>query len=166
MKVNGYAIEPRANLFGANLYGANLYGADLYGADLRGADLEGADLYGADLYGANLRGANLRRANLRRANLSGADLREADLPEQLVLLGESVLGRRRWAWLDKNGEVIEIRCGCRKFRSLDEAEAYFLSPGYDGESAGRTAELQVSITYWRALIDARATKIQEQTKGS
>ena len=43
---------------------ANLYGADLYGANLRGADLRGADLYGADLRGANLRGADLRGANL------------------------------------------------------------------------------------------------------
>ena len=46
---------------------ANLYGADLYGANLRGADLRGADLYGADLRGANLRGADLRGANLRGA---------------------------------------------------------------------------------------------------
>ncbi len=37
MEVNGYTIEP-----GANLHGANLNGADLYKADLSGADLEGA----------------------------------------------------------------------------------------------------------------------------
>ncbi|MCB0227283.1 MAG: pentapeptide repeat-containing protein, partial [Anaerolineae bacterium] len=52
-----WAIENRANLYGADLYGANLRGADLRGADLRGADLRGADLRGADLRGANLRGA-------------------------------------------------------------------------------------------------------------
>ena len=54
MIVNGYTIEPRADLYGANLEGADLRVANLEGANLRGADLEGADLYGADLYGAKL----------------------------------------------------------------------------------------------------------------
>jgi hypothetical protein len=89
MKVNNYAIEPRANLRGANLWGANLRGANLWGAnlweadlreaDLRGANLWEADLRGANLWGANLWGADLRGANLWGANLWGADLREADL---------------------------------------------------------------------------------------
>ena len=47
MEVNGYTIEP-----GANLTEANLLMADLTGVDLRGANLEGADLRGANLKGA------------------------------------------------------------------------------------------------------------------
>ena len=62
MIVNGYKIEPFANLKGAYLKGANL----------KGANLEGADLYGANLYGAYLECANLKGANLEGANLYGA----------------------------------------------------------------------------------------------
>ena len=70
MKVNGYDIEPMANLSGAVLRGA-----DLRGADLRGANLSGAVLRGADLRGAELRGADLSGAVLRGADLCGADIR-------------------------------------------------------------------------------------------
>jgi len=42
MEVNGYKIEPGANLESAYLTGANLRGADPTGANLSGADLEGA----------------------------------------------------------------------------------------------------------------------------
>ncbi len=44
MIVNGYVIEPGANLSGADLSGANLFGADLTLANLAGADLTGAFL--------------------------------------------------------------------------------------------------------------------------
>ena len=64
--VNGYKIEPYANLKGANLKGANLKGADFYGADFYGADLVGADLWGADLRGAYLYGANLAGTGIHR----------------------------------------------------------------------------------------------------
>ena len=47
VEVNGYTIEP--------------------GADLREANLEGADLEGANLEGANLVGANFTAANLTNA---------------------------------------------------------------------------------------------------
>ncbi|MDB3972865.1 pentapeptide repeat-containing protein [Gammaproteobacteria bacterium] len=89
--INGYKIEPFANLEGANLRGANLYFAVLYGADLEGAnlqaavlevaDLEGANLGGAYLEGANLKGANLKGANLVGANLVGANLKDANLKD-------------------------------------------------------------------------------------
>ncbi len=46
VEVNGYTIEPKANLSGADLRGATIYGADLSGANLTGADLERADLTG------------------------------------------------------------------------------------------------------------------------
>ena len=92
LEVNGYVIDPRADLKGAklkgaqlahvNLRGADLTDADLSGADIRGADLRGAgltdtDLSGADLRGAYLSGAELRGAGLTDADLSGADLRGA-----------------------------------------------------------------------------------------
>ena len=65
MQVNGYTIEPGANLAGADLKGANLEGAHLFGTNLEGANLKGANLYGANLEGrfttefkvANLEGA-------------------------------------------------------------------------------------------------------------
>jgi hypothetical protein len=79
MNVNGYKIEPKADLQGADLQGADLQGANLRGADLRWADLQGADLWRAHLRGANLRDANLRDADLRWANLRDANLRDVDL---------------------------------------------------------------------------------------
>ena len=53
VEINGYTIEPganltRADLKGANLTRANLTRAMLFGVDLTRADLEGADLGGAD----------------------------------------------------------------------------------------------------------------------
>jgi uncharacterized protein YjbI with pentapeptide repeats len=54
MIINGYQIEP-----GANLRGACLVCAILWGADLEGAKLEGADLKWTNLWGANLKGTIL-----------------------------------------------------------------------------------------------------------
>ena len=48
MEVNGYEIEPGADLTGANLKEVNLSGVDFSGADLTGADLEGANLTGVN----------------------------------------------------------------------------------------------------------------------
>ena len=59
VEVNGYTIEP--------------------GANLEGADLNGANLEMAELNGANLGGADLRESSLIRANLEGAALKWADL---------------------------------------------------------------------------------------
>ncbi len=89
MTVNGYEIEPGADLRGANLRDADLSGASLRGADLREANLGWAELVGANLVGAymahadlgcaDLRGADLRGADLGFADLQRADLREANL---------------------------------------------------------------------------------------
>jgi uncharacterized protein YjbI with pentapeptide repeats len=59
VEVNGYKIEP-----GADLQGAVLERTDLTRVDLEGADLRGAVIFGADLRRADLSGANLRLANL------------------------------------------------------------------------------------------------------
>lgn len=79
MIINGYKIEPYANLNYANLYSANLLGSDLRGADLTGANLRVANLRGVDLTCADLRGADLTCADLRDANLCGADLSKTGL---------------------------------------------------------------------------------------
>jgi len=77
--INGYKIEPCADLRCANLRGAQLGYTNLRDADLRYTNLKDADLREADLKGANLKGANLRYANLSCADLSCTNLREADL---------------------------------------------------------------------------------------
>jgi hypothetical protein len=79
VEVNGYKIEPGANLVGANLSGAILVGANLTDADLFGAYLSGANLTNANLTNAHLVGAHLIAANLTRADLTRADLTGAIL---------------------------------------------------------------------------------------
>ena len=56
--VNGYDIEPGADLSRAELSNADLVRADLSGANLTVADLSRANLFGANLSDANLFGAN------------------------------------------------------------------------------------------------------------
>jgi hypothetical protein len=79
MLVNGYTIEPTANLTGANLTAANLYAANLCAANLSGANLRATNLTAADLHAANLTAADLTGANLTAADLTGANLTAADL---------------------------------------------------------------------------------------
>ena len=88
VEINGYTIEP-----GADLQGADLQGTDLRGADLREADLSFANLFGSFLSplitsewfcltkftDANLTGADLTGAYLHCADLSGANLALANL---------------------------------------------------------------------------------------
>ena len=96
MIVNGYKIEPEADLRGANLDNADLQGAQLMSADLTGANINGANLWGADLRDANLTDAKLKEAILTDAylydaDLTGADLTDADL--RGAKLGEANLTR-------------------------------------------------------------------------
>jgi hypothetical protein len=84
MIINGYTIEPNANLKGANLTRAhllyvNLTGANFEGANLTGANFEGANLTGASFTGAYCRGAEFRDANLTGADFTGAYCRETAL---------------------------------------------------------------------------------------
>ncbi len=67
--INGYTIEP----------GANLMAADLSDANLTLADLSASDLSDSNLSGSNLRFANLTDATLTRADLNSADLFAANL---------------------------------------------------------------------------------------
>ena len=66
-RVNGYVIEP----------GADLSYAELRDADLWAANMDGANLWGANLIGTKLTGANLSDSDLYSAKLSGADLTSA-----------------------------------------------------------------------------------------
>ena len=75
--INGYTIEPGANLMAADLSDANLTGSDLKDADLTRSDLRFADLSGSNLSNANLSDATLSRANLSDTNLSDANLSDA-----------------------------------------------------------------------------------------
>ena len=102
------------------------------------------------------------RADLRGVDLEGADLVGEYLPDQLVLLGESVRGRRRWAWLNADGSVAEIICGCNRFASVLDAEAHFISDDYDGESKDYADEMLASFSYWRNMIAARSDKLQRK----
>jgi uncharacterized protein YjbI with pentapeptide repeats len=79
MEVNGYKIEPGAQLAGANLSNAKLLGVNLERANLVGADLSNAKLAGANLFCADLSRANLCGADLSGANLYGANLEDANL---------------------------------------------------------------------------------------
>ena len=65
VEVNGYTIEPGANLEMANLQGANLKRADLEGANLKGAHLKEAYLKERDhpdVRDRKVPGANLHKA--------------------------------------------------------------------------------------------------------
>ena len=77
--VNGYTIEPEADLSGAELRSAYLTGADLNYADLTLATLNDAELTDANLSNANLSYARLNGASLSDADLSYADLTIAEL---------------------------------------------------------------------------------------
>src|SRR3990167_271727 len=89
--------------------------ADLRGANLRSADLSSADRHNAVLHNADLRGANLRDADLRGANLRGANL---------ILAGQDIRGFSFYAYADDN-HVVVIRAGCRQFRGIAAAMAYW-----------------------------------------
>ena len=69
VEVNGYTIEPGANLEKAQLERADLTKARLEGANLERADLSGANLGGANLYGAELRWVNLLKAKANKETI-------------------------------------------------------------------------------------------------
>ena len=92
VEVNGYKIEPGANLTGGLFGEADLTGANLTGANLKGVYLERADLTEVNLRGANLHLANFYMAYLERADLSGANLSGAYLTGTFNSMGKLVPG--------------------------------------------------------------------------
>ena len=153
--VNGYTVEPNANLSEANLEEANLsranleeanlIDADLSRANLSRANLVGATLIEADLSKANLSEANLSRAYLVGANLSGANLSGANLIganlSDANLIGATV----PVAAFDCRGFALNVRhvdgrlqfiAGCRRF-TLEQALDHWGSPDYANPERGR-----------------------------
>ena len=135
MEINGYTIEPGADLSGANLYGAYLHGADLHAADLRGANLRGANLRNANLIGANLRGAKLRGAKL----IDTIGIADLGVPN----------GWRAFAWL-RDGHL-SIRIGSHEKR-LAEARAYWCETH---EKWSNRKEVAAAVEYAAAIAAAR-----------
>ncbi len=87
MRVNGYIVEPGADLTNALLQDQDLSGAKPRFALLMDANLEGANLRDANLEGTLLYGANLRGADLRGADLGGrTDLKGAEADEYTIWL--------------------------------------------------------------------------------
>ena len=87
VEVNGYTIEPGANLEGADFEGEDFHDIelqdpgsyvsyttpDLQGANLRNTNFQEASLSGGLLHRVDLQGANLDRADLSGAGLKGAN---------------------------------------------------------------------------------------------
>ena len=153
MIINGYTIEPYADLSDANLSGADLRGANLYGADLSGANLSRANLGGADLSDATLNGANLNDANLHAAYLHGANLSVANL-RGANLYGANLSADLSGAILPRDllslttkfgilivipGETVKVYCGCQAF-ALDRWST--VAAQYDRDN----------LAYWNALL--------------
>ena len=173
--VNGYKIEPfanlseanlsRANLYGANLYGANLSEANLIGANLSEADLSEANLRGADLRGADLRGADLM-ANLSWANPSGADLSGANLSHAnlygaslggLVLVARAHRGDHEFfAWSSIWGGHV-IRAGCQTM-TLAEYRKHVWTYGDEA----KTAKTNRLLDYLAGELSAYQTQRDEE----
>ena len=96
MVINGYVIEPGADLSGASFRRTDMTGADLSGANLTNVDFKETILVGANLSGANFTGernqygglnVGLYNADLTNANLSNANLtlvRACDIPLTII----------------------------------------------------------------------------------
>ena len=72
MIVNGYKIEPYADLQKVDFTDANLSSAYLFRVNFTESNLSRADLGGAKFYYADLTGANLSGAKMYNVNLYGA----------------------------------------------------------------------------------------------
>jgi hypothetical protein len=135
MEVNGYTIEPgadlaMANLAGANLHRANLARALLEGANLHRANLRGANLYWANLHRAYLHGADLARALLEGANLHGALLEGANLRGANLHGAKGIIevGGPDWSLylIQRDGKPPFIKGGiCRWFETRKEATTHW-----------------------------------------
>ena len=127
-----WGIKARADLAGANLADANLAGAYLAGANLARANLAGADLAGAYLAGADLAGANLAGA-------------------WIIDGGQDKRGFRFMAGQHKDGHI-QYRAGCKTWKNIDEARAYY-GPEYTG--GGDVAECLARLELLRGIAERR-----------
>ena len=159
--VNGYKIEPYADLSGADLSRADLSWSNLSGADLSGADLSGADLRWSNLSGANLRGADLSGAGLSESTLIGADLSGAGL--RMTNLGGLVLVARAhrgdyefFLWSSIWGGHV-IRAGCQTM-TLAEYQRHVLTYGDEA----KTAKTNRLLDYLAGELSAYQTQRDEE----
>jgi hypothetical protein len=154
MIVNGYKIEP-----GADLEGADLRGADLRGADLRTANLIKAHLRGANLAGANLRGANLDEAKLENAHLEAANLHEARLTTANLagaILTEASLESADLQGANLRGaNLYKARLSNSDLRDADLTAADFRYA--DIEGADLEAAKVEYANFWGAYVDGSIT---------
>ena len=95
VEVNGYTIEPGADLQGADLSEADLREANLERAGLAGANLAGNDLTRANLVGADLTGANFASAILACSNRDGVVNEDTIWPDEIA--PENAVEDARWA---------------------------------------------------------------------
>jgi len=111
--VNGYKIEPNANLIGADFSQQDLSGANLQDANLQDANLQGANLQGANLQGARLVRANLMGARTKGANFAGAEfwgaLYDSDSPTG-ELIDESRNVQRMGKAIEKSAQDAKKDC--------------------------------------------------------
>ena len=146
MKVNGYTIEPGADLRRADLRDADLQKAKLYSANLQSANLQGAKLQVADLRYADLQKACLRDAKLQGADLHGAYLHGAKLtgtcldPDAVIpeltdeeiisaglrIEGDRVYGRRtrKSRWVGNTDYTPGLQYWCPVFSVCTETECH------------------------------------------
>ena len=140
MIVNGYKIEPCANLSYADLSYADLYRANLSSADLTGADLSDADLYRANLYRANLyRAIGIVQLNMTQRMLYANMRQDKD--------GEWYCHVYNGCWRDYEGGTID---------QLEEA----VSAKYGDDSHYHVLELP----YLRAWEKLEIKRLQEIEK--
>ena len=134
VEVNGYKIEPGANLTGGLFGGADLTGANLTGANLKGVYPEGANLSGANLSRADLTEANLRRANLRGANPHLANFYMAYL-ERADLSGANLSGAYLTGTFNSMGKLVPGLYGANLNRTVADRNTWW-PEGFDPVAAG------------------------------
>ena len=159
-QINGYTIEPKADLTVAYLRGADLSDANLRGANLSGADLRDANLRDANLSDANLIGADLSGADLSGTDLTGANLSGADLSRTEGIISFTLGKHFGFSFTYKGITYVKIGCECHTLEHwLTNVEAIGKRHGYtDNQIQDYTDMLELIHTR-----EARQTKTFELT---
>ena len=147
-EVNGYILEPYADLSGANLrnqdlQGANLAYANLQGADLRNSNLTFANAWNCDFRGADLRGTNFTKTKLERSNFEGA------------IFGNTYMFNAKMD--DCNFAKVKFGAGC-DFTRAGLYRANFTEADFGAGENTRLEDAQLKWAYLRKM-DLRETRI-------
>lgn len=133
--------------------------SNLSQAALTGADLTCSMFNDSNLTGAVLRDSNLTAASFHRSNLADIDLANADIhhlvydTNRLIIAGQDPRGYLFYATPWSDGTGIIIKAGCRRFTSIEDAQAHW----HDRHAAN--VPLQRIINHYLQLIEAHATGI-------